>query len=439
MSQALCERECFERKHWSLNQWLSFQEAHHPKSWDLGLERIGQVWQSLGAPPLARHTITIAGTNGKGSCVRWLEALCLAHEISVMSFSSPHLLAYNERIRTQGNPIADEDLVLAFQAIDAARGEVSLTYFEWSALAMFYLSAKRFPEVAVLEVGLGGRLDATNLIDANSAIFTRIGLDHQDWLGHDIETIALEKAGILRTGQHVFLADQNPPHSLLESIKQTNVKALWHAYEAMTFTEEGLSLQLNEKLSLPKPRYMAGKHQYGHFTAAALALHHAGFTLHQSALTYALEHTQHFGRLMVIQEQPFVLVDVAHNADSAEILAIHLRQLKIEKRIGKISAVCGMLNDKDHIAIFHHLQDCLDELHLATLDGVRGTEANVLAQSALNAGISSPLCYADVKSALTSALSSLQDNEALVVFGSFVTVAQALPVLDVLLRNHHAP
>lgn len=423
MPKALCERQT-----WQLADWLAFQEQSHPKAWDLGLERIGAVWQNLGAPPLARHIITIAGTNGKGSCVRWLEALCGAAGISVMSFSSPHLLAYNERIRHNSTPIADQDLVRAFEAIDAARGNITLTYFEWSALAMFYQSALVKPQVAVLEVGLGGRLDATNLIDAHSTIFTCIGLDHQDWLGHDVETIAREKAGVLRAGQNVFFADSQPPQSLLDAAHNIKPKALLKANDFVDETNDGLTLTLNQTFALPKPKHMHGTHQYGHFAACVLALQHAGFELSQSALRHALEQTQHFGRLMMVADN--VMVDVAHNQDSAEILATHLCTLRQQKRFaGRVLCVCGMLNDKDQTAIFQQLKPEVARFYLATLDGTRGTPAQQLAQSALQAGIDAHDLhqYDDVQSALHAAQTEATADDWVLVMGSFVTVAQVLP------------
>lgn len=158
----------------TLNDWLRWQEDNHPQSIDLGLERVGEVWQRLGAPKLAQHTIIVAGTNGKGSCVRWAEEICRAHGVSVASFTSPHLLNYRERIRFNNEMVGEEALIVAFNLIDQLRGQISLTYFEWSALTGLHLIAKRYPEVAVIEVGLGGRLDATNLIDADMAILTRI-------------------------------------------------------------------------------------------------------------------------------------------------------------------------------------------------------------------------------------------------------------------------
>ena len=200
----------------TLSEWLDWQETAHDKAWDLGLKRVSTVWQALGAPRLATHIITVAGTNGKGSCVCWIEAICRAHGVSVASFTSPHLHDYRERIRFDGEWVTADALVAAFETIDAARGDISLSYFEWSALAAFWLTAQRQPTVAVLEVGLGGRLDATNIIDADAAIITRIGLDHQDWLGHDIPAIAAEKAGILRPGQRVYLPDAHPPAVLCE-------------------------------------------------------------------------------------------------------------------------------------------------------------------------------------------------------------------------------
>lgn len=409
-----------------LATWLAWQESAHPKSWDLGLTRINQVWQALGAPRIADTIITTAGTNGKGSCVVWGENICLTHGISVASFSSPHLLDYRERIRFDGEAVNAETLCRAFDAVDCARGDISLTYFEWSALAAFYLMAQRRPQVAMLEVGLGGRLDAVNLLDADAAVFTRIGLDHQDWLGDTVEKIASEKAGIMRPNQRVVFADSYPPKSLLHAAQKHHVQ-LWRYGHELNVQEkaDGILLSIpQDEFHLPYPQFMHGTHQYGQL-AAVTAVLGEHFSLQESALIKAVETAKHLARLMFVNTHPRAIVDVAHNPDSAEILADFLAT----QPPNRYHIVCGMLNDKDHAGVFSALDDFASHWYLASLSGDRGTPASVLAEHAYQAGVNSDKIqiFDTVIAALVAANTAcIDDSDTVVVMGSFVTVGQAL-------------
>lgn len=417
----------------SLSRWLSWQEGAHSKTWDLGLQRVGEVWQRMGAPKLAEHVVVVAGTNGKGSCVRWLEALCMAHGVSVASFTSPHLIDYRERIRFDAQWVAEKRLVSAFAQIDQARGEISLSYFEWAALAAFYLMAQDFPQVAVLEVGLGGRLDAVNLIDAEAAIFTTIGLDHMQWLGEGVAEIAREKAGVMRAGQRVVCADGNPEKALLECARELGVRP-WvlgsefqvNAQEAefeVVFSQQTFS-------QLPLPKWLWGAHQLGHFAACLVVLADF-FPLKREALIQALVHTKHTGRLMSVAfgRRDWVL-DVAHNRDSAVVLAQFLAQ----KAVGRsVVVLCGMLADKDAVAVFEALKAQVQRWYLVSLKTARGGDKQWLFEQALAAGVSTQACEMaeDVAQGIEMMLNHEKTQGVLyVVMGSFVTVAQALLLMQ---------
>lgn len=410
-----------------LATWLDWQEAAHPKAWDLGLERIRAVWQRLGAPRIAEHILTTAGTNGKGSCVAWTEEICRTHGVSVASFSSPHLLDYRERIRFDGEMVDGQDLCAAFDAVDEARKDISLTYFEWSALAAFWLMAARQPTVAVLEVGLGGRLDAVNLLDADAVIFTRIGLDHQDWLGETIAEIAREKAGVLRPGQAVAFADHQPPKELLQAA-QSVTHTLWYYDKTLRAKnrQHRLHITLPEaSFDLPLPEHMPGEHQYGHL-CAVMAILRQWFPLNPAALSQAMRQTRNPARLMVREGRPRYVIDVAHNADSAEVLASFLHTIR--RPDGGYHIVCGMLKDKDHRAIFQQLDSLATRWYLCALPGARGSNGEALSRHAEQAGIDREKirCFDQVSQGLASAQQAAKANDTIVVMGSFVTVTDVL-------------
>lgn len=415
-----------------LSAWLSWQEANHPKAWDLGLERIGRVWQALGGGRIAEHVVIVAGTNGKGSCVRWCEALAVAHGVSVLTFTSPHLYDYRERIRFDGEYVDADALVAAFTAIDAARGETTLTYFEWAALAAFYLCRARMPQLAVLEVGLGGRLDATNLIDADAAIITRIGLDHMDWLGTDVAQIAQEKAGVMRHGQTVALADAHPPLAIVQQADALGVR-LWQQGAALCTQRDATALLVdvpNFTATLPLPHLMPGVHQDGQL-AACIAVLAQWFTLHVDLVADVVRETAHRGRLMWYPQPAHradLLLDVAHNQDSAEILRDFL--LPLRARYRRIWCVCGMLRDKAHEAVFMMLRDVVDEWVLCSLGGARGYPAARLAEAAHGVGIVTRHLHLAEDCAAGLAMVQAQAGELVVVMGSFVTVADVLKRLE---------
>lgn len=414
----------------SLAAWLHWQEQSHPKSWDLGLARIGQVWDTMNCGAIADHVVIVAGTNGKGSCVRWCEALAVAHGISVATFTSPHLHDYRERIRFDGEYVNEKELIQAFETINRARGEITLTYFEWAALAAFYLMAHRKPQLAVLEVGLGGRLDATNLIDADAAIMTRIGLDHQDWLGQDIETIAREKAGVMRAGQTVALADAHPPQSVIEHARELGV-VLWHQGDELQTTEEDEALRFSVpgySGVLPLPVYMPGNHQYGHL-AACIAVLGQWFSLSLSRIEQVVLETRHYGRLMWQKHpthQADWLLDVAHNQDSAEVLRDFIMQHR--SCYHRVWCLCGMLRDKDHDAVFTLLGEVVDQWVLCTLEGSRGFPATNLGKAAQDTGIDVTRIVVEpsVADGLAAVCARAQMEDLVVVMGSFVTVAEVL-------------
>jgi dihydrofolate synthase/folylpolyglutamate synthase len=221
----------------SLEAWLAELEHRHPSAIDLGLDRCGEVASRLHLLVPTATTITVAGTNGKGSTVAMMEALLCEQGVSCGAFTSPHLIKYNERIRVNGLEVEDSLIVRAFEAIEAARGEISLTYFEFGALAALWVFYALGVEYQLLEVGLGGRLDAVNIIDADACVITAIGLDHQEWLGNDVDTIAIEKCGIARAGKPCVVADQAAPKTVNESLHRIGAKAI-RAGEAYHFTQE---------------------------------------------------------------------------------------------------------------------------------------------------------------------------------------------------------
>ena len=413
----------------NLAAWLAAQEQNHPKDWDLGLERITAVWQNLGAPALADYIISIAGTNGKGSCVSWAEAIAAAAGIDIASFSSPHLLDYPERIRFGGQNVAEEDLCRAFARIDAAREGVSLSFFEWSALAAFVLMAEHKPQLAVLEVGLGGRLDAVNIQNADATIFSRIGLDHQQWLGESVGEIAMEKAGIMRQGQRITIAYPDPPANFLQHAESLSER-VWLQGRDFSFTANDGQVELKlpnlGTVLIDPPRYMHGEHQLGHLAAVAATIGEA-FPLGAEQINIASKTAHNFARLTWLEE--FVLIDVAHNQDSAAVLNKFLQEdeklRKIRSRGGKIVAICAMLKDKDQEAFFAQFSPAsLDFWILTATTGKRGLSSEELALKFKQSPLAeSKFCTApDIDAAIACGREILQEGDVLLVTGSFLTV-----------------
>lgn len=412
----------------TLADWLAWQEQLNPKGIELGLDRVRRVWNALGSPVVARTVISVAGTNGKGSVVAYCEAMLRAGGYRVGSYTSPHLQRYNERVRIDGAEASDAALCEAFTAIDAARGDVPLTYFEFGTLAALWLFARDRVDVAVLEVGLGGRLDAVNLIDPDLALITSIDLDHQDWLGTDRETIGYEKAGIMRAGRPAVCGDPDPPQRLIAHARaiDADLQLLGRDFRAVPRGEhwdfEGRD---QSRRGLPLPA-MRGAHQ---LTNAATAL--AGLSsiadrlpLDQRAVREGLLTAAVAGRMEVIPGDPYWLLDVGHNPHAAQALAAVLADRFVP---GRTYAVLGMLADKDPAGVVAALADRVDHWLLAGLEGPRGLTAEQLRER-LPVELAVDCC-ADVPAALERARALAGQGDRVLVLGSFHTVGQARDAL----------
>lgn len=425
----------------TLPEWLHWQESLHPREIELGLERVGEVLRRLKLTRPNFKLITVAGTNGKGSSVAMLEAILLAAGYHVGSYTSPHLLRYNERIKIDGRPVDDDTLCASFSRIDAARlGEtsvagaaatdaaaVSLSYFEFGTLAAIDILQRAGVDVAILEVGLGGRLDAVNVLDADVALITAIDVDHVDWLGADRETIAREKAGILRSGRPAVCADPSPPSSLLAHAAQLATPLALLARDFSISRPEGQAGcwdwqgadQAWRQLPIPA---LPGAFQLHNAAGvlAALAALAADFPLDQAAIRQGLQSVRLPGRFQVLAGLPMQILDVAHNAQSAQALAENLRSVP---RTGRTRVVLAMLTDKDIASVVGHLTALVDAWYLAPLDVPRAAPLSQL-QAAF--GDETTEVFASVTAAHRAALAASEPQDLVVVCGSFHTVAAVL-------------
>ncbi|RUO27061.1 bifunctional tetrahydrofolate synthase/dihydrofolate synthase [Aliidiomarina minuta] len=397
-----------------MHDWLQYLEAQHYKSIDLGLERISQVAATLDVLRPAPLVITVAGTNGKGSTVRILEQILLAAGYQAGSYTSPHFLHYNERVRVAGAELSDKQHCDAFAVVEAARGDASLTYFEYGTLAALQLLKAAKLDVVILEVGLGGRLDAVNIVDPDIAIVTSVGIDHVAFLGDDREQIGFEKAGIYRPGKPAICADPEPPQRLLQHA--TDIKASLYClnrdyhYEltgsGWDFASSQLALKQLPIPVLPLP-------------SAAAALACLGFLAQppeRGAIELGLSTAQLPGRMQVLSGLPMRILDVAHNPHAAEYLA---RQLQQRWPGRAIRAVCGMLCDKDMKNTLAPLTPLVSNWYLATLPGPRG---NTAAQLADELESKCKKSFESVAEAYQNALSDAEEGDIVLCFGSFLTI-----------------
>ncbi len=413
----------------SLDEWLSWQESLNPKEIDLGLERVSRVLHGAGHRnhfdcPL----ITVAGTNGKGSVVAYLEAIALAGGYTTCTYTSPHLLRYNERIRINGNEIDDNSLCAAFERIDQARGEEQLTYFEFGTLAAIDLFMIARPDLVIMEIGLGGRLDAVNIMQPSVSVITTVAIDHTDWLGTDRETIGLEKAGILRPGCPAVCGDFDPPQSVLRHAAELAVKLklIGHDFQ-VEHSSETWRLRANDSSldELPLPA-LAGEFQLANAATAIMALRSLhGFTTAVDAIKQGLRNVRLSGRFQVIRQQPVVIVDVAHNLQAAESL---VSQLKAHDYTGRTHAVVAMLADKPVADVVQAVSDEIDCWYTAGLESVpRGLSAAHMADAVERLTSDVKLSAAStVTSACEQALAAAAGNDRIIIFGSFYTVAEAM-------------
>lgn len=412
----------------TLNDWLEYQLQIHPKSIDMSLERISEVAKRLDIKKPARHVITVAGTNGKGSTVAFIEAIARDAGWKVGAFTSPHILDYNERIRIFGINVNDEKLITAFEKIELARkhdAEMLLTFFEFSTLASLLIFAEYDLDLVILEVGLGGRLDATNIIDPDVAVITTVDLDHQEYLGTDRESIGLEKAGIIRAWKPVIFGEKDPPSS-----------ALRRAYELGATAIRGHSDYLIEKqenswcwrepgyeIQLPMPS-LAAPVQIENAATAIAALRALSDEIDDAAIIEGVRNARVPGRLQKISVEPDIVLDVAHNPQAAKQLSQWL--LEHPKTT---YAVFAALADKDIEAIISLLQPQIKHWFLAGIDdaGPRNLTAAQL-QTRVKALIAEPVlsCHGNIAQAMQAALQRAAADERVLIFGSFHTVAAAM-------------
>jgi dihydrofolate synthase / folylpolyglutamate synthase len=422
-----------------LEAWLRRIEGLHHRPIEMGLARVREVAQRL---PLDLNcpSIVVAGTNGKGSTCAMLESILRADGYRVGRYSSPHLLRFNERAVIDGSLATDPELIEQFEAVERVRGEVSLTYFEFTTLAILRLFSARRLDVAVLEIGLGGRLDAVNLVDSECPVVTSIGLDHADYLGATRDSVAFEKAHVYRAGRPAICSDLSPPDSLLDYARSigADLRILGRDFHAIGLVEssgpprqwtyQGKSIR---RAALPIPS-LRGPHQLRNAAGALAALEalEALLPVSQQAVRQGLLRAQIEARFQVLPGRPAVILDVAHNPQAAEALAATLDQ---HSSAGLTHAVFAMLRDKDAAGVVAQIGSRIDRWYLAPTSGARGMDAQTLAsivqQSPAIAGRAVD-CFESVADALAAARSIAAPDDRILVFGSFVTVADAVRVLQ---------
>jgi len=418
----------------SLADWLAYLEQLHPIAIDMGLDRVRAVAARMAMTRPAPLVVTVTGTNGKGSTCAFIASLLNAQGLKIGSYSSPHLLRYNERVLLSGREASDAELCEAFAVVEAARGEISLTYFEMGTLAAFWLFERAGLDAVVLEVGLGGRLDAVNIVDADLAVITNIGLDHADWLGNSRESVAYEKAGILREGKPALCGDLDPPQPLLDHANSLSAPLLlrgrdfdlamgagdWH-WRGVDAAGAPLELHGLPLLTLPMEN-------------AALALQAyamLGLPWDPARLARALLQTRVVGRLDSRQvlwngRRIALLLDVGHNPHAAAFLAQRLEQRPV---VGTRRAVFGLLADKDLTGVLDALAPSISDWAVAPLPTPRTQSATQLAQALLERGASVSE-YATIEQALDAQCARAESVDEILVFGSFYCVAAALEWLE---------
>ncbi len=442
----------------TLHDWLAHCEVLHTVGIDMGLERVGQVWRRTGVTlgtPLSQDVghgpeegapvvFTVAGTNGKGSTCAMLEGILLSSGFKVGVYGSPHLVHFEERCRIRGELVHAEALLPHFEAIEAARGDIPLTYFEFTTLVIMRLLASSALDAVILEVGLGGRLDAVNVVDADCAILTSIDLDHMDYLGPDREAIGREKAGIMRSGRAVIVSDPQAPQSVIEHATALGVD-LWlfgrdhnYAGDRQQWSWGGRNKRFNS-MAYPSLR---GANQLLNASGvlAALEVMRNRLPVSAQAVRTGLATVELPGRFQIVPGQPTLILDVAHNPHAAATLAVNLDQMGFFPRT---HAVWGAMADKDLIGMAHKLRPMVDAWYCCDLPTPRAATAQQL-QSAIEADVATHPsatapkatigCHADPMSALHAALAAADPTDRILVFGSFFTVGgvihEGLPKLN---------
>jgi dihydrofolate synthase/folylpolyglutamate synthase len=414
-----------------LESWLTYLESIHPTEIELGLDRVLVVFRRLFRRNPRARILTVGGTNGKGSTVVALEHLLARAGRAIGAYTSPHLQRYNERVRVNGADVSDETLVKAFESVEQARGQVSLTYFEFGTLAAFVVFNDAGVDDWILEVGLGGRLDAVNILDADLAIITSVDIDHVAFLGNDVESIGFEKAGILRPNRPAIFADVNPPRSVLQQARAQNVplQRPGSGYQLVNSAVQGNETWLeidgdSTRIALPALGLPMNS-----LAAAVVAIRALEPQLDAEDIERTLDELSLPGRFERLCESPLVIADVGHNPHAARWLASRIDAFR--KPGQRVLAVYGALADKDVESVTSAMDAQVDRWFLAALTDVpRGLGCDELISRMI--ALRNPegrCCAVSVKEAVTAALSDAGENDLLIIFGSFFTVAAARAML----------
>ena len=412
-----------------LSDWLSRLETLSPHEIDLGLERVELVLDRLALAPPAT-VFHIAGTNGKGSSVAMLEALLRSSGARVGSFTSPHISRYNERIRVDGKEAGDGQIIAAFEKVEAVRGDEELTYFEFGTLAAMVVFAESGIDTVILEVGMGGRLDAVNAVEPDAGLITNISLDHCDWLGNDVASIALEKAGVMRSGKPIIFGARDMPPSILEHAEEVGARLIaagrdfdW-SIDGNQWAWQGLAHRL-DGLDLPA---LVGEHQVGNAAAVLVLVESAGFDelLREELVNKALQQLRLDGRMQELKSGARWLLDVAHNPAAASVLSDTLRA---ESHSARTVAIIGMLDDKDVQGVVEPLADQVDHWIAVTAASPRAIDAGELARQVANTTNAACLVAGSLDAAIDRAQDLAGPDDRVLVTGSFYLVG---PVLEAL-------
>lgn len=422
-------------QHSTLDEWLDWQMTLHPKEIELGLSRCRAVAERLDLLNPTFPMVSIAGTNGKGSSATMLNTILTAAGYSVGCYTSPHLFKYNERVVINAQPVSDELLCQAFEKIEEARKEISLTYFEFGTLATMWLFQQAQIDLAILEVGLGGRLDAVNIFSANIALITTIDIDHTDWLGSDRESIGFEKAGIFRSQRPVVCSDPQPPLSMITHAQKLGAPFFclgqafsyqreescwqWHCDPEIA---KKLNSSVHKTLVFPN---LVGEHQLQNAAGVmmVLALLSSQFFIDDQAIERGLTGLQLPGRFQKIVGKTTQLFDVAHNPSAAAILKQQLRSLPCA---GRTLAVVSILKDKDILSMLNILKGEFDAWYVAKLNTPRSVEVDTLVSYLKQLDIEEIYAYDSIAIAHQQALADAQEEDRVVIFGSFYTVSELL-------------
>lgn len=415
----------------SLAEWLEYIERIHPKSIQLGLERVAGVLRSMDCSSRAA-VFTIGGTNGKGSTCAMLEAILLAAGYRVGLYTSPHLLRYNERIRIDGAPVSDADLCAAFESVEAARGHTPLTYFEFGTLAAWQIFAGKPLDAVILEVGLGGRLDAVNVFDCDCAALTGVAIDHTDYLGDTREAIGAEKAGIFRQGKPAIVADPDPPRSVLDSANRMGADLRLIGRDFGYQAEPGQWAFWGpggRRAGLAYPSLRGARQIANACTAlAVLDALRERLPVAMQEIRNGLAQVSLPGRFQVLPGRPVVVLDVAHNPQAAAVLAANLADMGFFEQT---YAVLGMLKDKDIAGVCRTVRERISAWFATDLAVPRGASAVALAEAISVAGVAGEvLRFKSPREAYAAARKRAGENDRIIVFGSFHTVADVMAVVD---------